>query len=160
MNHLLPQPFWCIPGDSYQQASTPIHRSRHISFPKCSHADYFIFPLLCYSPVIKTGIETLSPWREFYHRFHTPGHLSHQAPRNCRRAGGEDGGEGRAPPCSRDSQRRRELRQQQQLLRSTAGACWLALVVQREVWIPALAPRTFPVFHAPQSLPIKFPVKS
>lgn len=26
--------------------------------------------------MIKTGIETLSPWREFCHRFHTSGHLS------------------------------------------------------------------------------------
>lgn len=144
-------------GDSYQQASTPIHRNHHISSPRCAHADYFIFPLLCYSPMIKTGIETLAPWREFYHRFHTSGHLSHQAPRNCR-AGVEDGGKsghlraGETPTC------RRELRQQQ-LLHSTAVACWQALVVQGEVWTPALAPGTFPMFHAAQSLPIKFQVK-
>lgn len=87
-----PKHFGTSQGDNYQQAPTPTSRSWHISFPKCARANHFIFPLLCYSPMIKTGIETLSPWREFYHRFHTSGHLSHRAPRNCRRAGGEERG--------------------------------------------------------------------
>lgn len=84
--------------NSYPQPPTPIPRSQHISFPGCARANFLIFPLLRCSPMIKTGIQTLPPWRGFYHRFHTSVHLSHQAPWYFRRAGGEDPGEGRAPP--------------------------------------------------------------
>lgn len=43
---------------------------------------------------------------------------------------------------------------------SKAVAWWLTLLVQREVWIPALAPGTVPAFHTTQSLPKTFLGKS
>lgn len=96
--------------------------------------------------MIKTRIETLSPWREFYHRFHTSGHLSHETVEEQEVRTGESQGTSvleRLPPAE-------ELRHQQ-LLHSTAVACWLALVMQRGVWVPALSPGIFRVFHTAQS---------
>lgn len=72
-----------------------------------------IFPLLYYSPMIKTGIQTLPPQRGFYHRFYSSVHLSHQAPQYCRRAGGEDGGNVGHLCAEETSTCRTELRNQQ-----------------------------------------------